>query len=103
TAMSLRVVQQESGQRNKSAAQYHFGSRDGLIEAVLATRMGAVNERRRELLDAIDRDDRELGADGDTGDRASRLRRLVEALVRPVAEQTIMVPESCWARFVVQA
>ncbi len=53
TAMSLRVVQQESGQRNKSAAQYHFGSRDGLIEAVLVTRMAAVNERRRAMLDAI--------------------------------------------------
>ncbi len=98
TAMSLRVVQQESGQRNKSAAQYHFGSRDGLIEAVLVTRMGAVNRRRRELLDAIDQEQHEH----EPGDRP-RLRRLVEALVRPVAEQTVELPQSCWARFVVQA
>ena len=97
TAMSLRVVQQESGQRNKSAAQYHFGSRDGLIEAVLATRMAAVNERRRTMLDSIER----RTADGrDAG--GAVLRPLVEALVRPVAEQTVMLPESCWARFVVQ-
>ncbi len=88
TAMSLRVVQQESGQRNKSAAQYHFGSRDGLIEAVLATRMAEVNERRREMLDAIE---------------GRALRPLVEALVRPVAEQTVMLPESYWARFLLQA
>ena len=93
TAMSLRVVQQESGQRNKSAAQYHFGSRDGLIEAVLATRMAAVNERRRALLDSIEHQPTDETA----------LRPLVEALVRPVAEQTVMLPESCWARFVVQA
>ncbi len=93
TAMSLRVVQQESGQRNKSAAQYHFGSRDGLIEAVLATRMAAVNERRRALLDSIEHRPTDETA----------LRPLVEALVRPVAEQTVMLPESCWARFVVQA
>ena len=92
TAMSLRVVQQESGQRNKSAAQYHFGSRDGLIEAVLVTRMAAVNERRRAMLDAI--------APDPTG---PALRPLVEALVRPVAEQTVLRPASCWARFVVQA
>ena len=32
-AMSLREVQAAAGQRNKSAAQYHFGSRTGLIEA----------------------------------------------------------------------
>ena len=118
TAMSLRVVQQESGQRNKSAAQYHFGSRDGLIEAVLATRMAAVNERRRAMLDSIEHP---TAATRTTGDRAAAdptaadstaadptaddgvLRPLVEALVRPVAEQTVMLPESCWARFVVQA
>ena len=102
TAMSLRVVQQESGQRNKSAAQYHFGSRDGLIEAVLATRMSAVNARRRAMLDAIDgapAGEQAIGA----AQGESALRPLVEALVRPVAEQTVALPESCWARFVVQA
>lgn len=88
TAMSLRVVQQESGQRNKSAAQYHFGSREGLIEAVLTTRMAPVNERRRAMLDALEHDD---------------LRSLVEALIRPVAEQTVLLSQSSWARFLVQA
>ncbi len=95
SAMSLRVVQQESGQRNKSAAQYHFGSRDGLIEAVLTTRMAEVNERRAQLLV-------EIPADGST-DSGTVIRQLVEALIRPVAEQTVMRPESAWARFVVQA
>ena len=35
TAMSLRVVQRESGQRNKSAAQYHFGSPDATFRPFL--------------------------------------------------------------------
>lgn len=88
SAMSLRTVQQESGQRNKSAPQYHFGSRDGLIEAVVVTRMSAVNGRRRELLDQVD---------------GEPTRALVEALVLPLAEQTVLRPTSHWARFVVQA
>jgi AcrR family transcriptional regulator len=90
TAMSLRVVQQESGQRNKSAAQYHFGSKEGLVEAIATERMGAVAVRRRALLDAA-------------GAAPSR-RELVEALVVPLAEH-VLDPErpSHWARFQVQA
>ena len=40
-AMSLRDVMAEAGQRNKSAAQYHFGSREGLVEAVIEARMAS--------------------------------------------------------------
>lgn len=90
-AMSLREVQSMAGQKNKSAAQYHFGSRDGLIEAVLTSRMAAVGERRFELLARID-------ASGEPGE----LRDLVEALVLPVAEHTVARPGSHWARFVSQ-
>ncbi|HEX7132626.1 MAG TPA: hypothetical protein VF228_08625, partial [Iamia sp.] len=75
-------------QRNKSAAQYHFGSKEGLVEAVVAARMGAVGARRRELLDA-------LGA-------APTRRDLVEALVLPLADRVLAGP-SYWARFQVQA
>lgn len=89
--MSLREVQSMAGQKNKSAAQYHFGSREGLIEAVLTSRMADVGERRRELLDRID-----AAAD------PAELRDLVEALVLPVAEHTVARPGSHWARFVSQ-
>lgn len=89
-AMSLREVQAAAGQRNKSAAQYHFGSKEGLVEAVVATRMGAVGARRRELLDALDAD--------------PARRDLVEALVVPLAEHVLAGPgPSHWARFLVQA
>lgn len=96
--MSLREIQVVSDQKNKSAAQYHFGSRDGLIEAVVLTRMGTVNERRCELLTQIDRSIAEPG-DRSTADL---LCPLAEAMVRPLAEQTILTPSSHWARFILQ-
>lgn len=88
-AMSLREVQAAAGQRNKSAAQYHFGNRTGLIEAIAATRMGPINDVRRQLLD-------ELDDDGSTS-----IRSVVEAIVHPLAEATLR-PGSCWARFLAQ-
>lgn len=87
-AMSLREVQAAAGQRNKSAAQYHFGSKEGLVEAIAAARMGAVGTRRRELLDAL-------------GPHPTR-RELVEALVVPLADH-VLAGRSHWARFQVQA
>lgn len=87
-AMSLREVQAAAGQRNKSAAQYHFGSKEGLVAAIAAARMGAVGARRRELLDAL-------------GAHPTR-RELVEALVVPLADH-VLAGRSHWARFQVQA
>jgi AcrR family transcriptional regulator len=87
-AMSLREVQAAAGQRNKSAAQYHFGSREGLIEAVITSRMGPINERRLELLAALP--------------DAPDLRSVVEVLVEPLAAATVGRPGSCWARFLLQ-
>ena len=43
-AMSLREVQAAAGQRNKSAAQYHFGSRAGLIEARSCERFAVLRD-----------------------------------------------------------
>lgn len=87
-ALSLREVQAIAGQRNKSAAQYHFGSKEGLVEAIATTRLGVVGARRREVLDAL-------------GDAPTR-RQLVEALVVPLAEH-VLSGDSCWARFQIQA
>lgn len=87
-AMTLREVQLESGQRNKSVVQYHFGSREGLIAAVIDTRMGPINDRRLAVLQKM----------GSSPDR----RELVEALVLPLAESTVLPPGSYWARFLLQ-
>lgn len=51
--VSLREVVAASGQRNLSAAQYHFGSRETLVGAVVARRVWFINERRHQHFDAL--------------------------------------------------
>ena len=75
-AVSLREINIAAGQKNSGASHYHFGSKDGLIEAIFLYRHAATSARRREFADHIERD----GA-------AKDVRRLVEALVLPLAEQ----------------
>lgn len=74
-AVSLRTVGAEAGQRNNSAAQYHFGSKEGLIEAIIAARSPSVEARRQELAEEYVR----------TG-TAIDLAALVRLLVVPLAE-----------------
>lgn len=88
-AMSLRAVQTAAGQRNKSAAHYHFGSREGLIEAVIIERMRPINERRAELLAELP--------------RTASVADLVDTLVRPLVEAILKPEASYWARFVMAA
>lgn len=69
--VSLREVGAAAGQRNNSAAQYHFGSKDGLVEAVISTRSAPVEQARAAMIEAV-------------GDDAS-VRQLVEIFVLPLA------------------
>ncbi|MER6997729.1 helix-turn-helix domain-containing protein [Streptomyces sp. NPDC000410] len=89
-AVSLREIGAAAGQRNKTAAQYHFGSKDQLVRAIFERHTECVNRRRLELLAALDADD--SGRD---------LHRLVTALVQPLAEKAVE-PGSCYLRFMVQ-
>ncbi|MBV6754884.1 TetR/AcrR family transcriptional regulator [Rhodococcus opacus] len=91
-ALTLRDVQSSAGQSNKSAAKYHFGSREGLLDAVIEARMSPVNGRRQEMLDA-------LAAQPER----PRVRQAVEALIQPLAAETLGRTESRYARFLVQA
>ncbi|MCB1017257.1 MAG: TetR/AcrR family transcriptional regulator [Acidimicrobiales bacterium] len=88
-ALTVQAVQQAAGQRNKSAVQYHFGGRQGLVNALVATRMAPANERRTSMLLALD-------AEPSTRD-------LVEVLVVPLAESVLGRRPSYWARFLLQA
>jgi AcrR family transcriptional regulator len=90
-AVSLREIGAAAGQRNNGAAQYHFGSKRGLVDAIVEYRMRPVNERRLELLAAAD-----------AAGRGEDLRALVEVLVLPFAE-FVSAPETSWARFLEQA
>ena len=52
-AVSLRSIISEAGV-NLAAIHYHFGSREGLVEAVFKRRVGPVNEERLVLLDELE-------------------------------------------------
>jgi AcrR family transcriptional regulator len=53
-ATSLRAIMKAAG-ANMAAIHYHFGSREGLLEALMARRAEPVNRRRLEMLDQIER------------------------------------------------
>jgi AcrR family transcriptional regulator len=93
-AVSLREVGQAAGQRNNSAAQYHFGSRDGLLRAVFEHRMVPINAARRAALD-------QLAAEPPATPEAER-RALVDALVTPLADAVAAAEPSHYTRFLAQ-
>jgi AcrR family transcriptional regulator len=69
--VSLRAIT-NAAQANLAAVNYHFGSKDELIKAVLARRIEPVNEERLRLLD-------DLTAGGAT----PTLEDILDALLRP--------------------
>ncbi len=73
-AVSLVEVSRAAGQRNRSAAQYHFGDKAGLIDAILEKHAPGIEVARHRMLDALE-----------TRETDVSLRELVEALVAPVA------------------
>jgi AcrR family transcriptional regulator len=83
----LRDVAAAAGQRNHSAAQYHFGDREGLVAAVYETRMHVVDARRHAYLETI-------AAEG----RGDEITALVEAIVVPLVE-VVAETDSWYGRF----
>lgn len=73
--VSLREIVRESGQKNASAAHYHFGSREGLIEAIFDKRMSMLDKHRITLLTQVENDGK--GHD---------LYCIVDAISRPLVE-----------------
>jgi AcrR family transcriptional regulator len=71
--VSLREINLAAKQRNTSAAHYHFGSKDALIDAIFEFRRAEIGRRRDALLDMVEES-------GRTDPRA-----LAEALVLPMA------------------
>ena len=73
------MVAATAGARNTSAAAYHFGSCDRLLDALFETRMEPINARRLAIL---------AGAGGaDSMDLPALVRALVEPLVESLDER----------------
>jgi AcrR family transcriptional regulator len=83
--VSLREITEAAGQRNNAAVHYHFGGRDGLVQALFDRRYAQLESRRAAMLS-------ELDAEG----RSDDLHALVRVLVAPFAEEG----DSHWVRFV---
>lgn len=86
----LRDIAAAAGQRNNSAIPYHFGSRDGLVEAVVEQRLATLEVRRLELL---------AQRPAATGDD---VHTLLDALVIPMFELGARNESSYYARFLEQ-
>ena len=74
-AVSLNEINNAARQRNTAAVHYHFKSKPGLLDAVLAPHLEAIDTERRARLDALE-------LDGDAS-----LTSLVGVLVEPLAER----------------
>jgi len=85
-ATSLRTITAEAG-ANLGAVNYHFGSKDGLIVAVLSRMFQPVNEHRLRLLDAL-----EAKADG----KPLPVEAILEALFRPPLELVSKPGQGGW-------
>jgi AcrR family transcriptional regulator len=91
-AVSLREIRLAAGQRNNSALQFHFGDRDGLLQALVQRHLPPVEALREQLYVR-------LVAEGRQTDFAA----LVEVMVRPHAEYMRRGPsERAWAKILAE-
>lgn len=71
-AVSLNEIRLAAGQSNAAVVNYHFGSKDDLIKAILEDRLERIDEDRGRILDQAV-----------SGDHPDELRRLLAALILP--------------------
>jgi AcrR family transcriptional regulator len=85
----LRQINQAANQKNIAAAHYHFGSKDGLVQAVLQHRWARLDQRRKELLLRTN--------------HQRDIRFYLECFILPMAEELAPRPEgNNYLRFIQQ-
>lgn len=87
-SVSLRDIALGAGIRNNSAVNYHFGDREGLIEAIVVTRAEHTERARVEALEGLPED--------------ASLRDLVSLLVVPFLTVPYLEGATHYARFLDQ-
>ncbi|MFD6897381.1 TetR/AcrR family transcriptional regulator [Rhodococcus sp. NPDC060086] len=85
--VSSRQIAAAAGQTNNYAVQYHFGSKEGLLDAVFAHRLQRVDAVRAELFDTV----------SSSGGEPS-VRRWLDVLLLPLADE-VTAPESRYVSF----
>jgi len=89
-AVSTRHIGAAIGALNTNVVAYHFGGKEGLIEAVFRHRLPDIDRRRRELLAEIDR-----------AGESENLGALMNAFALPLFEQTAASGQHSYARFLI--
>ena len=85
---SLQDIASEAGQRNKSAVQYYFRTRDGMIAAAVNARLAEMESSRMQLL-----------ADAELAGTDHDLRALIRMLVLPMIQIVDGADSTHFARF----
>lgn len=86
--VSLREIRIAAGARNTAAMQFHFGGREGVIEALAQRHVPRIGARQQGLWQLVEDDD-----------ALDDSRRLVEVLVLPGAEYLLQGPSArAWTK-----
>ena len=88
TGISLRQIASAAGNNNNYAVQYHFGSLNGFLQAIIEQRSPAVELRRGQLLEQVI-----------TQGKAGEMQALVGALFLPLIEHKDSKGKRAYARF----
>ncbi|MFE5705195.1 TetR/AcrR family transcriptional regulator [Rhodococcus koreensis] len=83
--VTLREIQIQSGQSNSSVIAYHFGSKAGLVRALIAFRYKTIDARRTELLE-------EARAANNISDPRTAVWLIVRPLVESIESGEMFVP-----------
>jgi len=86
--VSDRAIITEAGQHNNSAITYHFGNRQGLMDAVWHRRLNRVSGRRDQMLEQLAQPLNRL-----------QTRAVVTLYVKPLCDEIGSLQPSHWARF----
>lgn len=83
--VTLREIQLEAGQSNSSVITYHFGSKAGLVRALITFRYQTIDARRAALVE-------QARADGSSDDPRAAVWVIVRPLVESIRAGEMFVP-----------